>query len=90
MQPPGSALAGQDAVAAKTPGSGQVVAVGGISESIVNGAFVKWLVNVVAVVESVHVAGSGGDVRFTSCCSRQLNGSPDWFTCLTLAFADAR
>jgi hypothetical protein len=36
----------------------------------VNAPFVKWLANVVAVVESVQVAASGGAVRFTSCCSR--------------------
>jgi hypothetical protein len=42
----------------------------------VNGAFRKWLVNVVPVVVSVQSAGSGGDVRFTSFWSRQAYGTP--------------
>ena len=89
MQPPATPWPARTPLAANTPGFGQVVAVAGISESIVNCEFAKWLVNVVGVdVESVHVPCSGGTVRFTSCCSTQLNGLPDWFTCLTLAFAN--
>jgi hypothetical protein len=48
------------------------------------------LVNVVPVVESVHVAASGGDVRLTSSCFRHVNGVPFWLTCVfsaAVAFA---
>ena len=57
---------------AKTPGCGQVRALAGMYVSMPNGAFGKWLVNVVAVVVSVHVAVSGGEVRLTSFCKRQV------------------
>ena len=48
--------------------------------SIEKGALVNALENDVPVVVSVHVAGSGGDVRLTSFCLRQLNGVPAWLT----------
>jgi hypothetical protein len=57
-----------------------VVAVGGMNWSIRNGAFGKRLLNAVPVVWSVQVAGSGGEARLTSFCSRQLNGVPCWLT----------
>ena len=71
---------------ANTPGAGHVLAVVGMDESsIVNGALRKWLWNGVAVVVSVHVAGSGGDVRLTSFCSRHVYGVPAWLTCVVCA-----
>src|SRR3954449_3360931 len=59
---------------------GHVVSAGLMKSSIVNGAFTKWLVNVVPVVESVHVAGS--DARLTSFCIRHVYGCPAWLTCV--------
>src|SRR3954468_19879130 len=49
---------------------GQVVSDAEMKSSITNGAFVKWLVNVVPVVLSVHVAGSAA--RLTSFCFRHV------------------
>jgi hypothetical protein len=70
---------------ANTPGGGQVVADAGMKSSMVNGWLVKWLVNVVGVVVSVQVAGSGGEVRLTSFCSRQSYGTPAWLTWMVRA-----
>ena len=58
--------------------------------SIENGAFGKWLVNGVPVEVSVQSPGSGGDVRLTSFCSRQVYSSPFcaiWFVCASGASA---
>src|SRR3954454_11005627 len=64
-----------------TPGDGgQVVSVGAMYWSMLNGALVKWLWNVVPVVESVHVTDNGGDVRLTSSWSRQSYRLPAWLT----------
>src|SRR5215831_3175241 len=71
-----------------TSGDGHVFAVGGMYVSIWNGAFVKWLVNappVLPVVESLHSALSGGEVRFTSSCLRQEYAFPAWLTCVVCA-----
>src|SRR5437764_1663377 len=83
VQPPATPVAGVTPFAAKTPGGGHVVAVDGISASIANGWFVKWLVNVAPVVVSLQSAGCGGAVRLTSCCIRQLNATSFAFTCFT-------
>ena len=71
-----------------TSGDGHVFAVGGMKSSIWNGAFVNALVNgppVVPAVESEHVAASGGLVRFTSSCLRQVYAFPAWLTCVVCA-----
>src|SRR3954449_4794327 len=62
---------------------GHVVSAGLMKSSIVNGAFRKWLVNVVPVVESVHVAGSAA--RLTSFCIRHVYGRPPSLTCVFLS-----
>src|SRR2546421_3248499 len=61
---------------AKTPGCGQVRASFGMYCSMLKGVLRKWLVKVVLVVVSVQSAGSGGDVRLTSFCSKQWYGGP--------------
>src|SRR5438874_943027 len=61
---------------AKTPGCGQVRASFGMYCSMLKGVLRKWLVKVVLVVVSVQSAGSGGDVRLTSFCSKQWYGAP--------------
>ena len=88
MQPPATPAPLATPFAAKTPGAGHVVAADAINESIANGWFVKWLVNVEPVVVSVQSAGWGGDVRLTSCCGRQLSATPLAFTCLTGVFGN--
>ena len=80
MQPPGSPCPFGTPFGALAPGAGQVFAQAGMYWSIVKGAFANALVKVVAVVLSVQVEGSGGDVRLTSFCRRQANGVPAWFT----------
>ena len=70
MHPPGRPVGSGTPLGANTPGAGQVLAVAGMKSSIRNGWLEKWLVNGVAVVVSVHVAVSGGDVRLTSFCIR--------------------
>src|SRR5438445_698729 len=85
VQPPGCPVPFATPFAAKTPGAGQVVSDGLMKSSIVNGAFLKWLVNGFAVVESLQSAGCGGEVRLTSFCSRQVNAVPDWLTCVVFA-----
>src|SRR5262249_4485625 len=72
-------------VGPNTVGFGQVTSCGWMKASIWNGAFVNALVNDGVTVESVHVAASGGDVRLTSSCCRQLNAVPLWFTCVVCA-----
>src|SRR5690348_4265119 len=62
---------------------GHVVSDGLMKSSIVNGAFVNALVNVVPVVESVQFAGSAA--RLTSSCIRQLYGVPASFSCVVLS-----
>src|SRR6059058_5807219 len=63
---------------------GHVVSAGLMKSSIVNGPFRKWLVNVVPVVASVHVAGSAA--RLTSFCIRHVYG---WPASLTWVFFSA-
>jgi hypothetical protein len=53
-----------------------------------NGSFAKWLEK--AGVVLVHVAESGGDVRFTSFCSRHWYGAPAWLTCVVCAGSASR
>ena len=72
MQPPGSPAPFRTPLGADTPGAGHVVADAGMNSSIRNGSLKKWLLNAFDVVVSVHRAESGGDVRFTSFCSRQV------------------
>ena len=82
MQPPGRPLPLGTPFGAETPGAGQVVSAGAMWSSIRNGALAKWLENGGAVF--VHVALSGGDVRFTSFCSRHWYDAPDcdtWVVC---------
>ena len=76
MQPPArlSGLGGSALVPAA--GFGQVCAVTGIYASIWNGAFGKWLANIVPAVASKQSAGNGGEVRLKSFCSRQAYGAP--------------
>src|SRR2546425_12816471 len=66
VQPPGRlpSLGGRP-VGAKTPGCGQVRASFGMTASMLNGLFVKWLANVVSVsfggvAGGVGRAGAGG------------------------------
>ena len=56
-----------------------------MKSSIVKGAFGKWLENANAVVASVQVASSGGEVRLTSFCSRQPYAVPSWATWVVVA-----
>ena len=56
-----------------------------MKSSIVNGAFLKWLVNGLAVVESEQSAGCGGEVRLTSFCRRHAKAVPAWLTCVVFA-----
>src|SRR5262245_19716489 len=83
VQPPATPFEGVTPFAAKTPGGGHVVAVGGISASIPKGWFGKCVVNDVPVVESVQSPGCGAEVRLTSCCIRQENATPFAFICFT-------
>src|SRR2546422_11253879 len=88
VQPPGRlASLGSSPFGAKTPGCGQVLALEGIYSSIEKGVLPKWLLNGVLLlagtvpVVSSHVASSGGDVRFTSFCRRQLKVDPSCLIC---------
>jgi hypothetical protein len=71
VQPPGSPWPFATPWGANVPGGGQVLSLGPMTSSIAKGAFEKALENGVPVVVSVHVAPSGGEVRFTSFCWRQ-------------------
>jgi hypothetical protein len=66
---------------AKTPGAGQVVSLGLMAASIRNGLFLNALSNAGVTVASWQRAGSGGEVRFTSFCFRQVYRVPAWLTC---------
>src|SRR5262249_23968058 len=60
--------------------AGHVFAVAGMNASILNSApLKKWLVNMVPVT-SVHCEESGGTVRLTSTCLRQVKAGPAWFS----------
>ena len=61
MQPPGSPWPLSTPFGAKSPGGGQVVSVGAMNWSIVNGAFGKWLAN----------ALSGGPVHVGPAAARR-------------------
>src|SRR6478672_1544109 len=64
-------------------GFGHVAAVDGMKSSIVNGAFKKWLLKATPFGETpLQTVESGGDVRFTSICSRHEYGTPFWSTCV--------
>src|SRR5690349_15674158 len=79
VHPPGRPVPFRKPCAANVPfGFGHVVSDGAMSESIRNGAFGNALENAVDVVLSVHVEVSGGDVRLTSFCIRQVKGAPAW------------
>jgi hypothetical protein len=83
VQPPGRLLGlGAKPFGANTPGCGHVRASFGMYASIENGAFGKWLTNAGdPTVVSAQSAGSGGDVRLTSFCSRQWYVLPSSLTC---------
>jgi hypothetical protein len=66
---------------ALTPGRGQVVSVGAMNSSIVNGAFGNWLANALSGGPAEHAVPCGGEARLTSTCSRQRYGAPAWSTC---------
>src|SRR6267154_5993408 len=90
VQPPGWPEPLSTPCGAKDPpGTGHVVAVGGMNVSMLNGALVKLLLMVVLPeAESVHVTGCGGDARFTSFCSRQVYATPpsvNWTVCAAVA-----
>src|SRR2546429_7802205 len=88
VQPPGSPVPSAKPVAEKAPGGGHVFAVFGMKASIENGAFVKWLVNIVPVVEAEQAAGC--DARVTSFWSKQWDAAPPrpiWNGCAGAAFA---
>ena len=70
MQPPGSPVPFSTPFGAKTPGAGQVVSVGPMKSSMLNGALAKLLFGVLCA-GSWHQPGSGGEARLTSSCSRQ-------------------
>ena len=77
MQPPGWPLPFGTPCAAKTFGGGHVVAVAGMNESMLNGELVKSLLNGLPLASvPEHATGCGGDVRFTSFCSRQVYAVP--------------
>src|SRR5580765_1001812 len=79
VHPPGRlAGLGVRPFGANTPGCGHVRASFEMYCSIEKGALVKWLENGAPVLVSVQSDGCGGDVRFTSFCSRQLYRRPFW------------
>src|SRR5579871_5981760 len=86
VQPPATPLPFATPFAAKTPGAGQVVSVGAMKLSIAKGLFANALLNAVpCAFVPEHVCVSGGTVRFTSTCCRQLHGEPFWSTCVQVA-----
>ena len=84
VQPPGSAPGESFSTprGADTPGAGQVLSVGLMKSSMVNGWFSKWLA-VMPWAASVQVLLKGGEVRLTSFCGRQEYAAP---SCATWVF----